>query len=612
MKDIHDVLRTHWGYSSFRPLQERIIRSVLDGRDTLALLPTGGGKSLCYQVPAVAMGKLCLVVSPLIALMKDQTERLKKQGVPAKAMFSGMAYAELENALEACALGKSAFLYVSPERLRSELFLARAERLPIGLIAVDEAHCISQWGYDFRPAYMGIPEIRGKFPGVPVLALTATATPKVAEDIMARLAFREANMMRAPFQRPELSFWVTQGEDKLGRLLRIAERVEGSGIVYVRDRKGTVRMAQTLQQHGISAAAYHAGMPMDERDAVQRAWTAGEVRYVAATNAFGMGIDKGNVRAVVHMDLPPDLESWYQEAGRAGRDGVKSYAFLLHGPGDDERARERILSNFPALAEVRRVYQGFADTHRIALGSGKDETYTLDLRDLANRTQLHPATTLNALKALELNGDLALSDGLHSPSRVLLSTTPKAVYDLRVSDQRLGPLVEALLRMYGGLFEEAALIEELRLAQHMQWSAGTVKDRLNELQRMGLLSYTPSSNGPAVTLMVPRRDAQRLMLDHEALAARKQRAAERLEAMIAFASPGTRCRECAALSYFGENGTPDCGRCDGCTGRMEAMGHAPNGSGIAAGHGPLGESMAWARAERWMADARTGRHAQPH
>ncbi|MEO8066618.1 MAG: RecQ family ATP-dependent DNA helicase [Flavobacteriales bacterium] len=593
MKDIHDVLRTHWGYDSFRPLQERIINSVLEGRDTLALLPTGGGKSLCYQVPALASGRLCLVISPLIALMKDQTERLKKQGIPARAMFSGMAYAELENALEACALGKSSFLYVSPERLRSELFLARASRLPIGLIAVDEAHCISQWGYDFRPAYMGIPEIRAKFPGVPVLALTATATPKVAEDIMVKLAFRETNILRSPFQRPELTFWVSRGEDKLGRLLRIAQRVQGSGIVYLRDRKGTVRMAETLQQHGISAAAYHAGLSMEERDRAQRAWASGEVRYVAATNAFGMGIDKGDVRAVVHMDLPPDLESWYQEAGRAGRDGEPSFAFLLHGPGDVDRARDRLRTNFPSLAEVRKVYQGFADTHRIALGSGKDEAYTLDLRDLARRTKLLPNTVLNALKALELNGDVALSDGLHSPSRVLLTTDPKAVYDLRLNDPKLGPLAEALLRMYGGLFEEAALIEEIRVAQHLQWSVSTVKERLHELQRLGLLSYTPSSSEPAVTLTVPRRDAQRLMLDHDALTARKVRATERIEAMIAFASPEVTCRESQVLKYFGERATAECGRCDRCMARKEAT-------------GPLGESMAQARLERWIEDAQPG------
>ncbi|MBP6573680.1 MAG: RecQ family ATP-dependent DNA helicase [Flavobacteriales bacterium] len=567
MKDIHDVLRTHWGYATFRPLQESVIDQVLAGHDTLALLPTGGGKSLCYQVPALAMGKLCLVVSPLIALMKDQTDRLKQQGIPAKAMFSGMAYAELENALEACALGKSAFLYVSPERLRSELFLARADRLPVGLIAVDEAHCISQWGYDFRPAYMAIQEVRAKFPGVPVLALTATATPEVAKDIMIKLAFRKPGLLRAPFQRPELSFWVSQCEDKLGRLLRIARKIEGSGIVYLRDRKGTGRIARSLNEHGISAAAYHAGLSMEERDAVQRDWTVGKVRFVAATNAFGMGIDKGNVRAVVHMDLPPDLESWYQEAGRAGRDGSASYAFLLHGPGDDARARERLLSSYPSLAEVRQVYQSFADTHHIALGAGKDETYSLDLRDLAKRTQLHPASVLNALKALELNEDIALSDGLHSPSRVLLTTGPKAVYGLRINDQRLGPLLEALLRLYGGLFEEAALIEELRIAQHLQWSVSTVKERLSELQRLGHLSYVASNNAPAVTLMVPRRDAQRLMLNADALAARKQRASARLEAMIAFADPGAQCRERAALAYFGESTNSDCGRCDRCAAR---------------------------------------------
>src|SRR5436190_6368556 len=420
--DIHSVLRKHWGYDHFRPMQEEVIRSVLEGRDTLALLPTGGGKSLCFQVPALAMGKLCLVVSPLIALMKDQVERLRSMGIAARAIVSGMAYAEIDNALESAAAGKLAFLYVSPERLGSELFQARLHRLPLGLIAVDEAHCLSQWGYDFRPSYLKVHEVREKRPDVPVLALTATATPAVAADIMDKLSFAKPNMLCGDFHRPELVLWASKGEDKLGRLLKITENVPGTSIVYVRERKGTVRASRFLEQHGVRAAAYHAGLSGDERGRVQRAWTSGDVRCVAATNAFGMGIDTADVRAGVHLDPPSDLESYYQEAGRGGRDGEQAYAFLLIGPGDEQRLRERVRNAFPELREIRRVYQAFADMNGIALGSGMMESYELDLRALADRTTLPIVTVSQAIKALELDGKLVLSEGSRSPSRVLIIT----------------------------------------------------------------------------------------------------------------------------------------------------------------------------------------------
>lgn len=594
MRDIHQVLQEHWGYAAFRPVQEDVIRSALAGRDTLALLPTGGGKSICYQVPALALGGLCVVVSPLIALMKDQVDRLKKQGISARALISGMGYAEMENTLEACVHGKCSFLYVSPERLRTDLFRARAPRLPVKLIAVDEAHCISQWGYDFRPTYMALPEFRALYPGVPVLALTATATQPVADDIMQRLAFADGRCIRAPFARPELALWVAYGEDKIGKLLHIAERVQGSGIVYLRDRKGTVRMAHLLRENGVSASAYHAGMRMEERDAVQQAWSKGDVRFVAATNAFGMGIDKGDVRAVVHMELPPDIESWYQEAGRAGRDGQPSHAFLLLGPGDRGRALMKLEGSFPSLPQVRRVYQAFADMHRIALGSGQFETYSLDLRGLAERSAETPAIAMNAMKALELNGDLALSDGVHTPSRVFMRASSSTVYDLRVRDPRLGPLLEALLRLYGGLFEEASIVEELRLAKHLQWDLSTVKDRLIELQKTGVLNYQPATEAPTATLLVPRRDAQRLMLDPAALADRKQRATDRLNAMITLASPRTRCRERSALVYFGELAETDCGRCDRCKARTD--------QGANTASTPLSANDDDLHQARWLAD----------
>ncbi|MBS1581072.1 MAG: RecQ family ATP-dependent DNA helicase [Bacteroidetes bacterium] len=567
MRDPLEVLRTTWGYDRFRPMQEEVVRSVLAGRDTLALLPTGSGKSLCFQVPALALGRLCLVVSPLIALMKDQVERLRSLGIRATAITSGMDHAEIDNALENAAVGKTAFLYVSPERLGSELFVARLPRLPLGLIAVDEAHCISQWGYDFRPAYLGIAQLRERHPQVPVLALTASATPDVAQDIQARLGFRAPNLLRGPFQRPELTLWVSRGEDKMGRLLRIAQRTDGSGIVYLRERRGTVRIAQFLLQHGIPAAAYHAGLTFEERDRIQQAWAKGEVRFVAATNAFGMGIDKADVRCVVHLEPPPDLESYYQEAGRGGRDGRPAHAILLTHAGDEAKLRERMQASFPSLADVRRVYQAFADQHGIALGSGQHEAYDLDLRELARRTSLVPALVGHALKALELDGTLALSDGARTPSRVLMRASPSVVYDLRVGDARLGPVLEALLRLYGGLFEEPSIIEEHRIAQRIGWTAARVTATLHELARTQVLFYRPRNDAPMVTLLVPRRDAQRLTLDKEALHDREQRARVRMEAMAAFAFHADACREVLLLRYFGEDAPRDCGRCDVCQGR---------------------------------------------
>lgn len=568
MREIHEVLKSTWGYNAFRPKQEDVVRAVMDGRDTLALMPTGGGKSLCFQVPALAMGKLCLVVSPLIALMKDQVERLKKHGIRAAAIYSGMDFHEVDNTMETAAYGKLAFLYVSPERLGTEVFKARLGKLPLGLIAVDEAHCISQWGYDFRPSYMRIAELRDTHPNVPVIALTASATTKVADDIMERLRFKRPNIVRGSFLRPELSLWVSRGEDKSGRLLRIAQHVEGSGIVYLRQRKGTVRIAQLLRQHGITAEAYHAGLTYEERDRVQQQWNSGELRFVAATNAFGMGIDKADVRSVIHMEPPPDLESYYQEAGRAGRDGLPSFAFLLMHESDEERMREKFKASFPSIAQVRRVYQAFADQHHIALGSGQFETYDVDLRAMVSRTALPPATVSHCLKALELDGGIVMSDGVRTPSRVGMRASDRTVYDLRVKDTRFGPVIEALLRMHGGLFEEPTIVDEERISQQLRTSTTNVVNLLQELDRNGILFYKRRSDKPTITLLTPRRDAQLLMLDKEALQLREERARTRLEAMVRFTFGMDECRERSLLKYFGEYPEADCGRCDICKAKV--------------------------------------------
>ncbi len=569
---LYSVLKEFWGYHAFRPMQERVMSEVLAGRDTLALLPTGGGKSLCFQVPALVSGKLCLVVSPLIALMKDQVQRLRDKGIAARAITSDMRWAEIDNTLERAAVGKLSFLYVSPERLGSELFLARLHRLPLGLIAVDEAHCISQWGYDFRPAYLKIRDVRQQVPNVPVLALTASATAQVAKDIMSQLGFAKPAMLRGDFQRPELVLWVSKGEDKQGRLLRIMQNVPGTSIVYMRERKGTVRIARFLCQHGVAAAAYHAGLAPQERDRIQQEWMSGTIRCVVATNAFGMGIDKPDVRSVVHLESPPDLESYYQEAGRGGRDGKTAHAFLLVGPGDEERARERLQLGFPQLADVRRAYQAFSDLNGIALGSGLLEAYPLDLRAIVDRTKLPIATVAQAFKALELDGHLVLSEGARTPSRVFLRADQRTVYAMRVNDVRHGPLLEALLRLHGGLFEEAVAMDEARLARLIGKPTSEVEQRLKELDRMEVLSYRPRSDHPSATLLRPRTDAAHLTLDPAALRDRQRRAHERLEAMLGFIASTSRCRMSMLLSYFDESAPKDCGRCDVCVARAQRVG----------------------------------------
>jgi ATP-dependent DNA helicase RecQ len=573
---MHDTIRTvlqrYWGYREFRPTQEEIIQRVMSGEDVLALLPTGGGKSLCYQVPALAMGRLCLVVSPLISLMKDQVQRLRSLGIEARSISADMRREEIENVLERAACGKLAFLYVSPERLSTGPFLGRLDRMAIGLIAVDEAHCISQWGHDFRPAYRRIKEVRARLPGVPVLALTASATGEVAADIMHELLFSTDQLIRGAFARPELSLWVSHGEDVMGRLLRIMQHVPGTSIVYVRDRKETMRIARFLGTHGVQAHAYHAGMDHSLRDRIQQQWTEGTIRCAVATNAFGMGIDKADVRSVVHLEPPPDLESYYQEAGRAGRDGRRSQAFLLLAPGYEDRALEKAASGFPQLAEVRRTYQAFADLHRIAMGAGQGESYALDLGVLAQQAGLSANTVHSVLKTLELDGRIALSEGVHVPSRVFITTDASTIHHHRVLHERDGQLLEALLRLYGGLYEEAVNIDEARIGRLIGRTAQEVTKQLQQLERLGLLIYRQRTNEPLVTLLVPRSDAMELRPEPAALEDRRQRALKRCTAMLAYCADEG-CRAQHVMRYFGADAGSPCGSCDRCKAR-ERLHHA--------------------------------------
>lgn len=582
----HDTIRTilkrYWGFDQFRPSQGEIILRVLKGEDVLALLPTGGGKSLCYQVPALSMGRLCLVVSPLISLMKDQVQRLRSLGIEARAISADMRREEIDNVLERAACGKLAFLYVSPERLSSDAFLGRLDRMGIGLLAVDEAHCISQWGHDFRPAYRRLKEMRARLPGVPVLALTASATEEVAADIMDELAFRDKRLIRGSFARPELALWVSHGEDVMGRLLRIMDHVPGTSIVYVRNRRETVRIARFLETHGIKAHAYHAGMDHALRDSIQQQWSEGVIRCAVATNAFGMGIDKADVRSVVHLEPPPDLESYYQEAGRAGRDGRRAHAFLLLAPGYGERAFEKAASGFPQLDEVRRTYQAFADMHRIALGAGQGQSYTLDLGALAQQAGLPASTVHSVLKTLELDGRIALSEGVHVPSRVFITADAGTIHHHRVAHDRDGRLLEALLRLHGGLFEEAVNIDEARVGRLIGRTANDVAKHMRQLERLGLLIYRQRTNEPLVTLLVPRSDAAQLRPEPAALEHRRQRAMNRCAAMLAYCAEEG-CRAIHLMRYFGADDTSPCGTCDRCMARDRAhKAHQPAAERLAA------------------------------
>ncbi|MCB0795676.1 MAG: RecQ family ATP-dependent DNA helicase [Flavobacteriales bacterium] len=572
LPDVRSTLKQFWGFDTFRPGQEEVIEHVLAGHDTLALLPTGAGKSLCYQLPTLHQGGLCLVISPLIALMLDQVDRARSIGIKAGAVMSGMTSSSIENTLEDAAQGRLSLLFLSPERIGTELFQGRLPRMPISLIAVDEAHCISQWGYDFRPAYQRISELRPVHPEAPVLALTATATARVVEDIQRLLAFRAPNVVRTSFRRPEITFWVSHGEDKLARLLKILNRTQGSSIVYVQQRRTADQLAAHLEHHGIHCAAYHAGMDRSERDRVQAEWASGTLPCVVATNAFGMGIDRSDVRSVIHWSPPNDLESYYQEAGRAGRDGKPAFAFVLCDGADPELIRERVEAGFPSLAEVRKVFQAFSNIHRIASGSGLHESYPVHLNELAGKAGIRTGTALHALKALELNGTLVLSEGVHTPSRVQIKADHATIMRSRKNDKCMGAVLEAVRSAHGGLFEGLVIVEEERLARMSAISVQEVVDRLKELHRLDLIHYRSRDDDPQVTLLVPRPDAAALYLAPEALALRKDRALKRMRAMLSYLAPDVRCREQELLAYFSEVPKEACGQCDRCVARKRKEG----------------------------------------
>ncbi|PRY12780.1 ATP-dependent DNA helicase RecQ [Pontibacter ummariensis] len=565
MQDIHHILKTYWGYEQFRPLQEEIIRSVLAGKDTLALLPTGGGKSLCFQVPALAQEGLCLVITPLIALMKDQVEQLKRRGINAVAVYSGMSRREIDVALDNCVYGGVKFLYLSPERLFTDIFQERVKRMKVNLLAVDEAHCISQWGYDFRPPYLQLAELREVLPLVPVIALTATATAQVKADIQEKLRFATPHVFQKSFARANLSYSCLYTEDKVNRLLEVLQRMPGQSIVYVRSRRQTVEVAKFLQARRITATAYHAGLKFEQRNAVQQAWIQDQVRVMVATNAFGMGIDKPDVRLVVHLDLPESLEAYYQEAGRAGRDEQYAYATILYGPNDVAELQRKVAEAHPAIDFIRRVYQCLANYYQLAVGSGLMGSFDFDLAAFARNYKLQALEVHHAIKRLEAEGYLLLNEGYYAPSRLMLVLENTELYSFQLKHPEHDRLIRLILRLYGGeAFANFVKVSEPKLAQYLNATEQEVRRKLEYLHKLQVINYEPQHDAPQLTFTAPREEASRLLLNTKKLEALRERALQQAKEMARYVETHNRCRTQLLLEYFGEISDARCRICDYC------------------------------------------------
>ena len=557
------VLKKYWGYDSFRPLQDEIIRSVLDKKDTLALLPTGGGKSLCFQVPAMVMEGICIVISPLIALIKDQVENLKGRGINAVAIYAGMGKREIDILLDNCIYGKIKFLYLSPERLLSDLVRERISYMDVNLIAVDEAHCISQWGYDFRPPYLLIHELREVLPDVPVIALTATATERVRGDIVNKLVFRQPNIYVQSFERANLSYVVAADEDKHRKLLSVVTNVKGSGLVYVRNRRETSEIALFLQRNGIAADFYHAGIEKEDRFKRQENWKSDKIRVMVATNAFGMGIDKADVRFVVHMDLPESLEAYYQEAGRAGRDGKRAYGVMLANKTDQMTLKARYADSFPSVDEIKKVYHNLGNYFQLAYGAGEGLSLNFDLADYCKRFDIGVMKAMSAFKFLEREGYVTLSENVFLQSRVLFLVGHEDVYRYQIENAGYDKLLKTILRSYGGMFDQYTKIRESDIAKKLGMSFNEVIKQLNFLQENGLLSYLPQTDQPQLQFIRPRVDLMHLDIDVKYVELRKKILTDQIEAVVAYV--GTlMCRSKQLLAYFDEPDAEKCGVCDVC------------------------------------------------
>ena len=570
-RQITEVLKRYWGFTSFRSVQEQIILSVLARRDTLALMPTGGGKSLTYQIPGLVNDGICLVVTPLIALMKDQVDRLRKMGIQATAVHSGLSAHQIDIALDNCVYGDMKFLYVAPERLTSEAFRLRIRRMKVSLLAVDEAHCISQWGYDFRPSYLRIAELREMLPDTPVLALTASATPRVAEDIMEKLRFTTPHLIRSSFSRPNLSYSVRRTDDKNEQLLRIIRNVGGTGIVYVRTREGAEQIASFLREEGIPAGFYHGGLGHAERTMRQDDWITGKTPVMVATNAFGMGIDKADVRYVVHYSMCDSLESYYQEAGRAGRDGNRSYAVLLISPGDEGRIAKRFEAEFPPLDKIRTIYEKVCNYLQIAIGDGAQSGFPFNLPDFCAREHLYTGTVQNALKILRQNGYMTLTDEMENPARILFCVSRDELYRIRVDRNDLDHFIRTLLRLYEGVFTDFRPINEQEIATWSGYTPQKVRELLQRLWQLRLIRYIPSNRSAILYIDEERLPTADLYISPESYRRRQELTRERFEQMLAYASNETTCRSLILERYFGAEDAHECGICDLCLARKRAV-----------------------------------------
>ena len=561
---IETILEKWWGYKEFRPMQREIIESVLQGRDTLTLMPTGGGKSITYQVPALAMEGLCIVVTPLIALMKDQVDQLQRRGISAVAVHSGLDPRRIEIALDNCTYGDVKMLYIAPERLETEAFKVRLRRMTISLIAVDEAHCISQWGYDFRPSYLNIAKVREFAPNAPILALTASATEEVAKDIMRHLHFGSENILRSSFARPNLSYVVRDNGDKYENLLRVINNVPGSGIVYMRTREGTEQLAEQLRKDGINANYYHAGLPSMERSLRQDEWREGKTRIIVATNAFGMGIDKADVRFVIHFAMCDSLEAYYQEAGRAGRDGKRSYAVLLAEQRDGENIAKLFKTEFPPIDEIKRVYELVCNYLQVAVGDGFGASFAFNIYDFCHTVKLSSIMVTNALKILEQNRLITLIDEQDNPAKLMFTCSRDSLYKLNAEGNDMDAMLLAILRLYNGVFTHFRNIDELQIASFAKLSPERVHELLRVLWRMHVIRYIPAARTPMIYFDSERLPQKDIYIAPETYRYRYDKAVERFNSMLHYTTTTEECRSKIIEEYFGEPNAKDCGMCDIC------------------------------------------------
>jgi ATP-dependent DNA helicase RecQ len=572
MPKAEEILAKYWGYEALRPLQGDIIAAVMAGEDVLVLMPTGGGKSLCFQLPTLMRPGLCLVITPLIALMQDQVAQLKRRGIDAVALHAGMGSKELDIALDRCSYGKVKFLYLSPERLQTELFLARLYKMQVNLIAIDEAHCISAWGHDFRPAYLEIAKLKAHLPKVATIALTATATAEVQVDIRKQAKMETARLFKKSFSKANLHYVVRDTNDKLGELTRILKKIPGSALIYAKTRYGTQRAAAHLEQCGIKANFYHAGLKASERECKQEAWIAGSCRVMVATNAFGMGIDKPDVRLVLHIDLPSTLEAYYQEAGRAGRDGERAYAVMLYNPADIETLHDQLSLSYPTANVLREMYQRLANYYQLAIGSHADANFDFDQEDFAHTYKLHGGQVKSAIQGLERAGLLVYNNQYYQPTLVQITAGRQALYHFQVAHEVEDRLLKALLHIYGSkLLHMPHTISPRRLSKYLDLTLKQLHLQLERIAAHGIITYRQGKRTPQLTFTTPRYDVAKLPLSLGQMQARKARAADKIRSVAHYVRHQHRCREQLLLEYFGEVSYTPCQRCDICIGKKKKL-----------------------------------------